>query len=165
MSSIFAGLDASVDGWLSTMDQFKALADQYGVKLTIYEGGQGMGGASNYELKHLAEFDKRMYDSYERLWRLFHKKFPDMLYMHFSLVGGEGSPDYTWWETPGQPWKTWGWWNAIPYQETDLSVCGQNMISFGEPTATQARSQIDQLHTQISPQCPKYQSISQHTKD
>jgi hypothetical protein len=86
----------------------KEVADQYGLKLVAYEGGQhmvGVGGAENNEdltqLLHAANAHPRMgkiYDEYLAAWT---KEGGD-LFCNFSSVGR---------------WSKWGSWGVLQYHD------------------------------------------------
>ncbi|MBE3123314.1 MAG: hypothetical protein IMZ65_00750 [Planctomycetes bacterium] len=88
----------------------KRVADQYGLKLVVYEGGQhmvGVGGGENNEamtrLFHAANAHKRMGDIYRLHLEAWTKEGGD-LFCNFSSVS---------------QWSKWGSWGVMPFYDDD----------------------------------------------
>jgi len=76
----------------SAFQGFKQLGAQYGVAIAAYEGGQGITGTTNEPIKHLAQFDERMYETYTTYFTFWKQYFGTSLFMHFDLAGDPGLP-------------------------------------------------------------------------
>ncbi|MBL8327385.1 MAG: hypothetical protein JNJ71_00945 [Rubrivivax sp.] len=104
-------------GWMKAQ---KAVADQYGVKLVAYEGGQhlvGIFGAENRDnltrLLHAANAHPRMGVLYQRYFDAWAELGGD-LHCHFNSVA---------------QWSKWGSWGLLQYAEEDPAKSPKFMAS------------------------------------
>jgi len=101
---------ASLPGAIRRIEQQKALADQYGLKLIAYEAGQhavgNRGGENDAKLTallHAANAHPRMGEIYRRYLKGWADSGGGLL-CHFSSVG---------------KWSKWGSWGAMQYYDDD----------------------------------------------
>jgi hypothetical protein len=92
------------------VQESKKVADQFGLRLVAYEGGQHMtaiAGAENNEaltrLLHAANASPRMATLYRRYLDAWKRAGGD-LFCHFNSV---------------EPWSKWGSWGMLQYQDED----------------------------------------------
>lgn len=142
LPSMFTAIDADIAGKADTYAQFAALATEYGIPIVAYEGGQGISGATNLPLKHLAQHDARMYTAYTNYLALWKQHFGADLFMHFSLAGSPGIPE---------SFFQYGYWGSLEGIGLDLATCGDNLptLSGGEAIAT------------VAGNCPKYRALAE----
>jgi hypothetical protein len=67
------------------------LADEYGMKLYAYEGGQHVwfNNVGDHDLVEAAQRDPRMGEAYRKYMQLWEEHNPGGLFMHYTLTGGE----------------------------------------------------------------------------
>ena len=58
--------------------------------MAAYEGGQSLTGTTNQPIKHLAQYDERMYQTYATYLSFWKQHFGPSLFMHFDLAGDAG---------------------------------------------------------------------------
>jgi hypothetical protein len=143
LATLFPALQAGITSMDAVFQDFEKLATQYGVTIAGYEGGQSMTGTTNEPIKHLAQFDIRMYQTYGQYLTFWRQHFTTSLFMHFTLAG-----------TPGEPENIfqYGFWGSLPGVAEDLSTCGKNL-----PTLTG-----NETVASVTQYCPKYQALADH---
>jgi hypothetical protein len=146
LATLFPALQAGITSVGSTFSDFAALGAQYGIPIAAYEGGQGITGATNEPIKHLAQFDARMYATYTQYFNLWKQSFGPSLFMHFDLAGDPGLPESIY---------QYGFWGSLPGIEEDLATCGH-----GLPTLTGTETVASVLQY-----CPKYQALVDRVPD
>ena len=139
LDGIFTACTANINSMASVFTDFANLAQQYGLQMAAYEGGQGMGGSTNLSFKHLAQFDKRMYDTYTSYYAFWQQHFGKSLFMHFVLAETPGTPDFNF---------QFGFWGALEGVMSDLATCGKNVPTFTGSEQYQTAQKY----------CPKYQA-------
>lgn len=142
LTALFAAIDGDIAGKADTYAQFAALGVEYGVPIVAYEGGQGLSGATNLNIKHLAQHDARMHAAYTSYLALWQAHFGTDLFMHFSLAGAPGIPE---------SFFQYGYWGSLEGIGLDLATCGQDLptLSGDEPVAT------------VAGNCPKYRALAE----
>ncbi|WAS95458.1 hypothetical protein [Nannocystis punicea] len=142
MDSLFAAIDQDIAGKAATYAEFAQLGAEYGIPIVAYEGGQGLSGATNLPIKHLAQHDARMYAAYTSYLALWKEHFGTDLFMHFSLAGAPGIPE---------SFFQYGYWGALEGIGLDLATCGQDLptLNGDEPIAT------------VAGNCPKYRALAE----
>ena len=146
LGTLFTDLQASIASMDATFQDFAKLVAQDGVKMSAYEGGQGMSGSTNQPMKHLAQHDERMYEAYEAYLTLWKKDFGPALFMHFDLAGDPGLP-----ETIYQ----YGYWGSIIGVMEDTATCEPNL-----PTLMGTEAIASVVH-----HCPKYRALAEAVPD
>jgi hypothetical protein len=142
LGALFASVQKAIAGMDATFQDFAKLAAQYGVGIVAYEGGQGLTGATNQTIKHLAQHDARMYDAYKTYLALWQKDFGPSLFMHFSLAGTPGLPENIY---------QYGYWGSIVGVLEDPAMCEPNL-----PTLTGTETVTSVVH-----HCPKYRALAE----
>lgn len=142
LDALFQGAKDDIASKDATYADFAKLVAQYGLKMAAYEGGQGLSGATNQSIKHLAQHDKRMHDVYGDYFALWKKHFGPSLFMHFSLAGDGGLPENIY---------QYGFWGSIASVLEDPAVCG-----VGLPTLTGSEPIASVVH-----HCPKYRALAE----
>ena len=127
---------------LATMKDFAALSAQYGIPIAAYEVVQALTGTTNQAIKHLAQFDARMHDTYVQYLSFWKQNFGESLFMHFSLAGILGLPENIY---------QYGFLGSIASAQIDPATCGQNL-----PTLTGT----EDPKTETS-HCPKYAALAE----
>lgn len=140
LADIFSSSTENIDGMAANFADFKKLGTEWGVGIVAYEGGQGISGNDNLAIKHLAQHDKRMYDTYLHYFDLWKKTYGDSLFMHFTLAGTPNIPEFVF---------QYGFWGSIAGVMEDTSKCGSDL-----PTLT-GTEPIDS----VSHKCPKYRAL------
>jgi hypothetical protein len=140
LPTLFTSVNANIAGMDAVYQDFAKLASQDGVKIAAYEGGQGISGATNQPIKHLAQHDQRMYDAYQAYFSLWKKDFGPSLFMHFNLAGDPGLPESIY---------QYGYWGSIIGVMEDTTTCG-----VGLPTLTGTEAIASVVH-----HCPKYKAL------
>ena len=125
----------------SAMSGFAMLGTQYGVSIAAYEGGQSLTGTTNEPIKHLAQFDARMYQTYGTYLDFWKQYFGTSLFMHFDLAGTPGLPENIY---------QYGFWGSLPGVDENLATCGKNL-----PTLTGTEMVSAELQY-----CPKWQALA-----
>jgi hypothetical protein len=141
LDTLFPALQANIMTTDSVFKDFAKLGMQYGIPIAAYEGGQSLTGTTNEPIKHLAQFDTRMYATYGQYLAFWKQHFGPSLFMHFSLAG-----------TPGQPENIYqyGFWGSLPGVGEDLTTCGKNLpMLMGTETVAS-----------VMQYCPKYQALA-----
>lgn len=142
LATLFPALDTTVAGMETVWGDFKTLAATYNIKVAAYEGGQGLGGTTNQQNKHLAQHDQRMFDSYSKYFALWKKVYGnDAMFMHFSLADNGQPPEVIY---------QYGFWGSIVSVLEDTNACRQNL-----PTLTGTEMLSDVRH-----HCPKYAALA-----
>jgi hypothetical protein len=142
LGALFPALDANITGMVPTFQDFAKLGTQYGIAIAGYEGGQSITGNTNLTVKHLAQFDTRMHDTYVQYLAQWKQVFGDSLFMHFSLAGTLGLPENIY---------QYGFWGSIASVQIDPTTCGKNL-----PTLTGSEDpKTEATH------CPKYQALAE----
>jgi hypothetical protein len=142
LASLFTAVQTNIAGMDPTYQDFKKLIAQYGVAMAAYEGGQGLSGATNQPIKHLAQHDQRMHDAYAAYFALWKKDFGRALFMHFDLAGIPGLPENIY---------QYGYWGSIIGVLEDPKTCGPGLPTLmgNEPI------------TSVVHHCPKYRALSE----
>jgi hypothetical protein len=147
LSTIFPALQANITSTDAVFLDFARLAKEYGVSIAAYEGGQGITGTTNEPIKHLAQFDVRMYETYTQYFTFWKAHFGPSLFMHFDLAGEPGLPE---------SFYQYGFWGSLPGVEADdLATCGK-----GLPTLTGTETVAS-----VMKYCPKYQALADRVPD
>jgi hypothetical protein len=146
LATLFPALQANITSMSSAFEGFAMLGKQYGIALAAYEGGQGITGATNEPIKHLAQFDERMYETYTQYLAFWKTNFGPSLFMHFDLAGDPGLPE---------SFYQYGFWGSLPGVEEDLSTCGKDLPTL---TGTETIASVMQY-------CPKYQALADRVPD
>jgi len=142
LPALFAAIDQDIASKADTYAQFAQLSAEYGIPIVAYEGGQGLSGATNLPIKHLAQHDARMHAAYADYLALWKQHFGTNLFMHFSLAGAPGIPE---------SFFQYGYWGSLAGIGLDLATCGQDLptLSGDEPIAT------------VASNCPKYRALAE----
>ena len=140
MASLFSGCAGNIQSYDSVFNDFSTLVSQYQIKMAAYEGGQSLTGTTNQQLKHLAQHDERMYETYLTYLSFWKSHFGDALFMHFSLAGTPGIPENIF---------QYGYWGSIGGVLVDTNTCGDNL-----PTLTGSES-----ISSVTQYCPKYRAL------
>lgn len=143
LSAIFPAMVTNITSMSTAFQGFAMLSKQYGIPIAAYEGGQGLTGTTNQNIKHLAQFDARMKETYDTYLQFWQKSFGNALFMHFTLAGTPGLPENIY---------QYGFWGSLPGVGEDLSTCGKNL-----PMLTGSETITAQLGF-----CPKYASLAAH---
>jgi hypothetical protein len=142
LSTLFPALQTNISGMHSTFTDFAKLASQYGVKMSAYEGGQSITGTTNQTIKHLAQHDERMYETYKTYLSQWKADFGSTLFMHFSLAGQPGLPENIY---------QYGYWGSIIGVLENTTTCEQNL-----PTLAGTEAIASVVH-----HCPKYRALAE----
>jgi ABC-type microcin C transport system permease subunit YejB len=135
-------LQANITSMDAVFQDFEKLGTQYGVAIAAYEGGQGMTGTTNEPIKHLAQFDERMYQTYGQYLTFWKQHFGASLFMHFTLAGTPGLPRE-------QASSTASGARSRASRKTS-STCGKNLPTL---SGTETVASVTQY-------CPKYQALA-----
>jgi hypothetical protein len=147
LATLFPALQANITSMGTAFDGFAMLGKAYGVSIAAYEGGQGITGSTNELIKHLAQFDERMYETYTQYLTFWKTTFGPSLFMHFDLAGDPGLPE---------SFYQYGFWGSLPGVEEDtLSTCGHGLPTL---TGTETVASVMQY-------CPKYQALADRVPD
>jgi hypothetical protein len=142
LGTLFTALGTAISGAAPAFADFAKLGQQYGIPIAAYEGGQGLTGATNQPIKHLAQHDARMYQAYLSAFALWKMNFGPSLYMHFSLAGDPGEPENIY---------QYGFWGSIIGAFEDPAVCEPNL-----PMLTGTEMIPTVVH-----HCPKYRALAE----
>jgi hypothetical protein len=142
LETLFPALQANVTAMDATFQDFAKLGAQYGIGIVAYEGGQSLTGTTNQTIKHLAQHDERMYETYATYLALWKKDFGSSLFMHFSLAGEPGLPENIY---------QYGFWGSIIGVLEDPTTCEPNLPML---TGTEAIASV--VH-----HCPKYRALAE----
>ncbi len=142
LATIFPAMQQSITSQLAAMKDFAALGAQYGIPIAAYEGGQSLTGTTNQAIKHLAQLDVRMHDTYVQYLDFWKQNFGESLFMHFSLAGTLGLPENIY---------QYGFWGSIASAQIDPTACGENL-----PTL----AGTEDPKTETS-HCPKYAALAE----
>lgn len=98
VDEVLAALSSSIDSYQNsnTFDNLAALATQYGLKLTAYEGGPDTFGPNNIAAKKAATFDPRMKDLCIRYLNVWYTKGGDQ-FNWFTIGAGNFDTQYGTW--------------------------------------------------------------------
>jgi hypothetical protein len=142
LATLFPALSQNITSMLPALQDFAKLGTQYGIAIAGYEGGQSITGNTNLTVKHLAQFDTRMHDTYVQYLGEWKQVFGDSLFMHFSLAGTLGLPENIY---------QYGFWGSIASVQIDPATCGKNLPTLAgtEDPKTEATH------------CPKYQALAE----
>jgi hypothetical protein len=143
LTTIFPAMVTNITSMGTQFQGFATLSKQYGIAIAAYEGGQGLTGTTNEGIKHLAQFDVRMNQTYQTYLKFWQQYFGNSLFMHFTLSGTPGLPENIY---------QYGFWGSLPGLEEDLTKCGQGLPTL---TGTEAISSLLGY-------CPKYAAIASH---
>jgi hypothetical protein len=143
LSTIFPAMVTNIMSMSSAMQGFAMLSKQYGVDIAAYEGGQSLSGTTNETVKHLAQFDVRMQQTYQTYLSFWQQSFGNALFMHFNLAGTPGLPENIY---------QYGFWGSLPGVDEDLTTCGQNL-----PTLAGT-----EMVSPLLGYCPKYAALASH---
>jgi hypothetical protein len=142
LDTLFPALEANISGMDATFQDFAKLGAQYGIGIVAYEGGQSLTGTTNQPIKHLAQHDERMYESYNDYLALWKKDFGTSLFMHFSLAGNPGQPESVY---------QYGYWGSIIGVLEDPATCEPDL-----PTLTGSEAIAS-----VVGHCPKYRALAE----
>jgi len=142
LGALFPALDQNITDMLPALQDFAKLGAQYGIAIAGYEGGQSITGNTNLTVKHLAQLDARMHDTYVKYLAEWKQVFGASLFMHFSLAGILGMPENIY---------QYGFWGSIASVQIDPATCGKNLptLTGNEDPKTEAAH------------CPKYQALAE----
>jgi hypothetical protein len=143
LSTIFPAMVTNIMSMASAMQGFAMLSKQYGVDIAAYEGGQSLNGTTNEAIKHLAQFDARMEQTYQTYLSFWQQSFGNALFMHFNLAGTPGLPENIY---------QYGFWGSLPGVDEDLTTCGQSL-----PTLAGT-----EMVSTLLGYCPKYAALASH---
>jgi hypothetical protein len=146
LATIFPALQTAITSTDSVLTDFANLGTGYGISIAAYEGGQGLTGTTNEPIKHLAQFDLRMYETYTQYFTFWKAHFGASLFMHFDLAGDPGLPESNY---------QYGFWGSLPGLEEDLSTCGHALPTLA---GTETIASVMQY-------CPKYQALADRVPD
>jgi hypothetical protein len=141
LTTLFPALQTNITSMDMALQGFEQLGTQYGVAIAAYEGGQGITGTTNETIKHLAQFDERMYETYTQYFDFWKQHFGASLFMHFDLAGDPGLPENIY---------QYGFWGSLPGVGEDLTTCGQGLPTL---TGTETVASVMQY-------CPKYKALT-----
>jgi hypothetical protein len=139
---LFSGLAADIASKDATYADFKKLVDEWGLSISAYEGGQGLTGTTNQSIKHLAQHDQRMYETYLAYFALWKKHFGEAPFLHFSLAGNPGIPEQIY---------QYGYWGSIIGVLEDPAKCAPDL-----PTLLGSEAIAAVVH-----HCPKYRALAE----
>ena len=142
LATLFPALQTSIMSTDAVFKDFAKLGAQYGVAIAAYEGGQSLTGTTNQPIKHLAQFDERMYQTYVTYLSFWKAHFGPSLFMHFDLAGTPGLPENIY---------QYGFWGSLPGVGEDLTTCGKNL-----PTLTGSETIAS-----VMKYCPKYEALAE----
>lgn len=142
LATLFPAMQQNIASMASAFQDFAHLGATHNIPIVAYEGGQSLVGTTNQAVRHLAQFDVRMHDTYLQYFTLWKQSFGNALFMNFSLAGILGLPEFTY---------QYGYWGAIASVRIDPATCGK-----GLPTLTGAESP-----TAEAVHCPKYQALAE----
>jgi hypothetical protein len=142
LSTLFPAMQTNISSMHATFTDFAKLATQYGLKMAAYEGGQSLTGTTNQTIKHLAQHDERMYETYKTYLSQWKTDFGASLFMHFSLAGEPGLPENIY---------QYGYWGSIIGALEDTTTCEQNL-----PMLAGTESIASVVH-----HCPKYRALAE----
>jgi hypothetical protein len=143
LSTLFPALLANITSNAMVFPDFAGLRTTYGIQIAAYEGGQGISGDTNLEIKHLAQFDARMNTTYTTYLSSWTSAFGPSLFMHFNLTGTTGEPENIY---------QFGFWGSLTGVAQDTATCGANLPML---TGTEMVSSVSQY-------CPKYSALAAH---
>jgi hypothetical protein len=143
LSTIFPAMVTNIMSMSTAFQGFAMLSKQYGIAIAAYEGGQGLSGTTNETIKHLAQFDVRMNQTYETYLKFWQQNFGNSLFMHFTLAGTPGLPENIY---------QYGFWGALPGVDENLATCGKNL-----PMLTGS-----EMISSLLGYCPKYAALASH---
>ena len=141
LAALFPALQASILSTDAVFKDFAKLGAQYGVGIAAYEGGQSLTGTTNQPIKHLAQFDARMQQTYAAYLDFWKAHFGPSLFMHFDLAGTPGLPENIY---------QYGYWGSLPGVAEDLATCGKGLPTLAGGEAVSSVLQY----------CPKYQALA-----
>ena len=142
LAALFASCEQNITSMDSTYKDFARLVADYGLTMAAYEGGQGISGTTNQPIKHLAQHDARMHQAYVDYLSLWNMDFGASLFMHFSLAGDPGLPEFIY---------QYGYWGSIIGVLEDPVACAASL-----PTLTGNEAIADVVH-----HCPKYAALAE----
>jgi hypothetical protein len=98
LDALFASLNLALDTELPVwLADDKTVAAKYGLPVIAYEGGQGLAGNTNMDVKLAAQDDPRMFSAMQRYFDIWGQVFgKSALFNHFSYSGPQGA------------WGSWG---------------------------------------------------------
>jgi len=146
LSTIFPAMVTNVMSMGTALQGFAMLSKQYGIPIAAYEGGQGLTGTTNQTIKHLAQFDARMNQTYETYLKFWQQNFGNALFMHFTLAGTPGLPENIY---------QYGFWGSLPGVDENLATCGKSL-----PTLTGT-----EMISSLLGYCPKYAALASHVPE
>ncbi len=141
LDRLFASARQNIQQLDGAFPDFRSLADGYGIQMSAYEGGQSIDGINNLSVKHLAQYDRRMYSAYLDYLALWNRHFGEALFNHFNLTGVPGIPE---------EYFQYGFWGSIDSVLDNPNTCGQNLPELG------GNENIGDLRDRY---CPKYQAL------
>lgn len=142
LDALFASANAKIQAMHPTFGDFAQLATEYGIAIAGYEGGQSLTGTADQPIKHLAQHDARMYDTYNAYLTLWKQDFGNALFCHYTLA-----------ETPGIPENVYqyGYWGSIISIDEDPQACAHDL-----PTLAGTEAIASVVH-----HCPKYRALAE----
>jgi len=141
LDALFPALQTSITSMDAVFQDFAKVGTQYGVAIAAYEGGQSLTGTTNESIKHLAQFDARMYQVYGQYLTFWTQHFGPSIFMNFTLAGTPGVPENIF---------QYGFWGALPGVAENPSSCGKNLPTL---IGTETVASVTQY-------CPKYQALA-----
>ncbi len=142
LDAVFTAMNANIQAMDATFLEFVKLGQEDGIAIAAYEGGQSLTGTMNQTIKHLAQHDQRMYDTYNAYFALWRKDFGDASFCHFTLAGTPNIPE---------PIFQYGYWGSISSAHEDPHACAAAL-----PTLTGTESIDTVVH-----HCPKYRALAE----
>jgi hypothetical protein len=142
LATIFPAMQQNIQSMAPALQDFARFGAASGIPIIGYEGGQSLVGTTNQTVKHLAQSDARMHQTYAQYLGLWKQTFGNALFMHFSLTGTLGLPEFTY---------QYGYWGSIASAQIDPATCGQNLPTLTGTEAPQSQTMF----------CPKYQALAE----
>lgn len=141
LDELYNAAASNIASQQATYADFAKLGADDGIAIAAYEGGQGLSGTTNQQVKHLIQHDDRMRDLYEQYFAAWRTSFGDALFCHFDLAGSPGVPDFVF---------QYGYWGAM-ISTLEPTSCTQNIVKL-----TGSEAIADVVHA-----CPKYRVLQQ----
>jgi hypothetical protein len=140
LGTLFTSAQTNITSMDPVFQDFAKLTKAYGLEMAAYEGGQGISGATNLPIKHLAQHDIRMYQAYGAYFAQWQKDFGKALFMHFTLAYSGSPPENIY---------QYGFWGSIISVLEDPTKCSPNL-----PMLIGTEDVTTVVH-----HCPKYRAL------